>query len=1238
MKRSNFYVATMGTVVATVVAGMIGGVSMATPATAAPAAFQVLADQQKQDLDLHILVGFVPYAETFWRASDIPEANTGRYLADGAGVTQARGAGDIAFAYATLLTASPTEQSFGGVPRATMLDHTIKSIRYEALTNVLSGAGYNTWGGNTWQASLETYGWAYAAHLLWSQLDADTQGLVRSVLTGEANILITKPIATATPGDTGAEDNAWNTPTPALAAVMFPTDPNRAAWEQTTIKLALNASSTGADASSATVVDGKPLSAWMASTNLNADLTIQNHGFFNPIYQQVTHTLIGDAAIFYAQDRRQLPQAFSFRTQEIWDQILGRLADDNGDIVMPAGQDWISKDFQHLDYLSILSTRFGDADASVLESRALQTIAQRQATHANGSILGQPGLGYESMLIKRLAASWWNHHLFNPSPTPTQAEFDSSRASTAGVTDLPSVGVIAARLHGASAFMSWDSARPMGLWIPGQQAHPDDPIFTYYAPYSLIGSARGPVSAYTCNCADDRFSTAGVIGGRDFSMTTFPDGIALLLDRGTGSTFTYSLEEIPGVTGDRPVYSAGGTGIGTLPGTWVNVADRMGMVVLGGGGITATDVHSTNDSRLLTGSAATGTGNRGAMLLPNIDHQTTAQLAGYGQQPQVPDGWSALAVRAPDGTDRLAVARWAGPASAPLSISDDRGAPVPTEQAQVKGTTASFSAALQTPASEGETLRFFVQSDGTLLAHQDGENRAVITNPGQSPVHAKTTYVAADGTTTTVARVLAPGETAVARIVQGHLTLAGPEYGYLLAARSTLTHLQTAVARWQAQGSLGTSDAQQLMTTSTRAIGHIDKAIAAAKTTEPDTNKAAAAVMSAANAVAKLSPTAAMPTDIQDAITRDQRDATTALQQAQTYLAVVIDVSLIGSALSGEPLTLRVSEFNRGHGAATNGALSIQAPAGWTLPHGTPVFHSLAPGATRTVDLTGTVAPDAAPGTADIAASISYQAEGQPLTAATTVAIPVQPLYTLTPEVPSLALASGGWNQATFALRNNAPHSLDVILSARPPAGIIATINQAHVSVPASGDATVTIDLSNAGQISGTGQLTVAATSSTNVTATATEQLLYSDNLAWNPTGAPFPSAFAGSNQAAYPPALVNDGNPGTFWVSGGASAAGDGPTPTHPIALGVDLGTPLTFGSVTVKPRTGYGPKSYEVQISTDGQSWTPIAQVVNGPNAPLTTSFAPTSARYVRLLMTSAYDRTNRNVQVAELEVRPS
>jgi hypothetical protein len=1210
-------------------AGLVATPSLAAPPPTGPLA---LDDAAKRAQELDILAEFVPHAETFWRESDLTEPNTGWYSAVGSGVSQPRGAGDIAFVEATLLYAEPDRTSFGGVSRSTMLDHTIQSIRHEALTNMLSGTTYHRWGGNTWQASLETYGWAYAAHLLWSDLDDDTRALVQRVVTGEANILITKPIATATPGNTGAEDNAWNSPTPALAAVMFPNDPSRAAWLHTSQKLAINASSTAADATSSTPVDGAPLSSWVASANLNPDLTIENHGFFNPIYQQVAPLLVGDAAIFYAQGGLPQPEAFSFRVQDVWQTILGRLADDNGDITMPAGQDWISKDYQHLDYLSILATRFHDADASVLESRALQTVAARQATHQDGSILAQPDLGYESMIAKRMAGSWWNHTLFGPSPVPTQQQYDAARAATSGVTQLPSVDVIAARLPGASAYMSWDTESPMGLWIPREEQHLDDPLLTYYAKGSLIGSATGTVSAYSCACADDRFSTAGVIGGRDFSMTTFPDGTSLLLDRGTGSTFTYAMERIPGITGDRTIYSSGGAGLGTLPGTWVDAADRMGMVVLGGGGITAADVDGTNDTRVITGSAGTGTGNRGAALFPDVTHQATADLASHVAQPAVPDGWSALTARAADGTERLAVARWGGAASVPLTISDDRGAPVPVEPAQLSGHSATFPVARSAPASEGETLRFFVAADGPLLAHQDGENRAVLTNTGTAPVRAQVTYVGGGALT----HVIAPGETVTARTVDGRLTLAGPEYEHLLSAGETLTALQTSLDQWRAAGQISPADANRLGGLTAAALAQIGAATTTATATNPDTASETAVVAAASRTVGQLTAGPSTPPDVRAAIDQSRQDAAAQVARAAGALTVVLDVRPLAPALPGEPLTLRVIAFNRGLPAATAGTVTLAEPDGWMLPNRTPAFGALPPGGSARVDLTGTVAPDAS-GHADLTATLGYTADG-PRTARATATVDVQPLYTIT--APSvLPLASGGWNRASAALANNAPHPVDVDVAANAPSGVTATLDEAHVTVPAGGTATVNVDLTQTGQASGTGELTIIGHTSTGVAATASTQLRYSDNLALNPTGTPFPAAFADSSQATFPPGLATDGNASTFWVSGGPVTQGNGPTPTHPIAMGVDLGHPVTVGSVTVAGRTGYGPKTYTVQTSTDGQSWQDVAQVTSGPNGPRTTAFTPTTARYLRLWITDGYDTAGsppRNTQVAELQIQ--
>ncbi|MGC4063424.1 MAG: hypothetical protein QM784_01970 [Polyangiaceae bacterium] len=86
-----------------------------------------MTDEAKQTVILDVLEKFVPFAESFWRASDIAEARTGRYDAIGSGVTQPRGAGDIAFAYVTLLEARPNQATYGGVSREVMIDHTIQS-------------------------------------------------------------------------------------------------------------------------------------------------------------------------------------------------------------------------------------------------------------------------------------------------------------------------------------------------------------------------------------------------------------------------------------------------------------------------------------------------------------------------------------------------------------------------------------------------------------------------------------------------------------------------------------------------------------------------------------------------------------------------------------------------------------------------------------------------------------------------------------------------------------------------------------------------------------------------------------------------------------------------------------------------------------------------------------------------------------------------------------------------------
>ena len=1168
------------------------------------------------------------------------EPRTAYYDAVGSGVSQPRGAGDIAFAYVTLLAARPDQATFGGVPREALVDHTVQSIRHEALTSSLSGASYGRWGKGSWQASLETAGWAFAAWRLWDLLDDDTRALVRRVVTGEANILLGKALASGEWGDTGAEDNAWNSTTPALAAVMFPDDPNAAAWEETASRLAMNASSTAADATSDELVDGRPVRDWMGSVNLHPDLSMENHGFFNPIYQQVTHVEIGEAAIAYAAAGRPLPQALSFRTAVIWDEILGRLATDEGDLAQPAGQDWVSKDFQHLDYLAILATRFQRPDASVLEARALALVAQRQAAQADGAVLGQAQVGYESMLVKRMASVWWNHHLFGPAPEPSADEFAAARARTSGVKQFPYSDFVAGRLGSAFASMSWSSARPVALLVPNGAAFPADPVFSYYAPANLLGAVSGTVGPHSCDVAADWFSCAGSIGARRFSMTAFPDGTALLLDVGQGAAFTYSLESIPGVTGERPVWSSAGSGLGSLPGEWVNAADRLGMIVRGGAGIGAASVAGTNPTILLTGSTGTGTGSRAAALLPLVDHERTAALAPFAVQVPAPEGWAALAARAADDSVRLAVARWAGPASAELVLSDERGAPVPVQDAVLEAKAARFTLGLAAAASRGQSLRFLVQAAAPLRGHQDGDEAVVLRNPGAEPAGVTVTYVPATGAALAATRTLAPGEEVRGRVLGGELSLAGPELEPLLEARAALSDLQdlvqaSALPRW--------SPLRFALLAAVRAaLAATDCAVAQASAVAPEVGRAAVLASLArleVELLERLAGGANLPGDLRQAVLQQAEAAELALGEALDE-GYVVQVSLAPQAAAqpGEPLPVRVSLFNRSAGFAREGVVTASGPAGWASAEPAPAFQALPPGATATAELALVVPADAVPGSsAVLSAELVYRHRRHSHRVTAELPVTVSPVLELSAAPARLPLGLGGTNRAQVHVVNYLPHPLDVTLVPGTLAGVAVTPAAQQLTIAAASSADAEVTLAGTALTSGTGTLVVSATSSSGITATAAVELHFSDDLARNDVGAPWPAGFASSNQPPYPAWLAFDGSGSSFWVSSG-TVAGQGPSAAAPEYLGVDLGALTLIGSVTMVPRVNYGPRAYTIEASADGTAWSTIAAVPSPANATVRTTFAPVTARAVRLRITDGYDwaRPPRNVQVVALEVR--
>jgi hypothetical protein len=124
----------------------------------------------------------------------------------------------------------------------------------------------------------------------------------------------------------------------------------------------------------------------------------------------------------------------------------------------------------------------------------------------------------------------------------------------------------------------------------------------------------------------------------------------------------------------------------------------------------------------------------------------------------------------------------------------------------------------------------------------------------------------------------------------------------------------------------------------------------------------------------------------------------------------------------------------------------------------------------------------------------------------------------------------------------------------------------------------------------------------------------------------------ASSSQNDFPGAMAMDGDPDTFWVSE------KGPDKDKPQWLLLTLSEPTEISELSLRGRTGYGPRECEIQVSLDNQIFRTVREVSLKDGEMLKASFGPQQARSIRLLFTSAYDTISvggraRNVQVTEI-----
>lgn len=154
-----------------------------------------------------------------------------------------------------------------------------------------ANSGEKGWG-DQWQSALWAAQGAEAAWFLWDKLSEQTRNLVLKMLIHEADRFIgyqvpyyqDKEGRIVTPGDTKAEENAWNSNILTIACDMLPRHPHFQQWFEKNRELQISAYARSSDLKRHETVDGVMLSEILQGSNMNEDGTVVNHNRIHPDY------------------------------------------------------------------------------------------------------------------------------------------------------------------------------------------------------------------------------------------------------------------------------------------------------------------------------------------------------------------------------------------------------------------------------------------------------------------------------------------------------------------------------------------------------------------------------------------------------------------------------------------------------------------------------------------------------------------------------------------------------------------------------------------------------------------------------------------------------------------------------------------------------------------------------------------------------------------------------------------
>ncbi|MEP0844462.1 MAG: hypothetical protein HRF43_17315 [Phycisphaerae bacterium] len=340
----------------------------------------------------------------------------------------------VAFGTAIALRTATYDEGIVGLPPGEAGARMQRLIRGAVRTHSPPGRGKG-WG-DAWQSALWASLAGNAAWLTWDDLDDQTRRLAARMVAFEADRFLRAgyevPYWNGRGGDTKAEENAWNALVLQLAVAMMPRHPHAPRWKRVCDELMISAAATERDwKSNETMMDGRPVKAWLKGYNLREDYALVNHNRLHTDYMVFVANLSWSHVV-QGLAGQTVPQAADFNVAQVYRALVARTwpsppyqapggtmyVPGKAEVYYPQGTDWSPYRFDTFYRLDTCVDLLG-LDAG-LPRRASEWIAIRtkrllemQSRHADGRLFA-PGeyttyAGAEQMAVLNFGtALLWN--------------------------------------------------------------------------------------------------------------------------------------------------------------------------------------------------------------------------------------------------------------------------------------------------------------------------------------------------------------------------------------------------------------------------------------------------------------------------------------------------------------------------------------------------------------------------------------------------------------------------------------------------------------------------------------------------------------------------------------------------------------------------------------------------------------------------------------------------------------